>query len=205
MIEIKVILFGQSCLFHWATHVAAVVRDLRTGRCFKVHHPFETDGHFIDDLNASLYGKAKNNCCVGVAILYGAGDFESFVREYRQRFSARDDFNGVTNNCATAVNFVLDYFFSNDRCTKACYTLYQLLCCMCCITTIGGRCFPAPPCIDTPADVLNKAMLLSIAHGKPFEERAQLDNGDRAFAPITRAEEEGNDPPEYFAQCLKFT
>ncbi len=93
-----------------------------------------------------------------------------FQTEYQKKFISKN-YKYLKNNCADAVKFTLDYFFPETTAEHAYYCAYQMLCCLCCIGTLGLKCFSTvPACITTPNDVFKMAQQLSVRYGKPIVE-----------------------------------
>jgi hypothetical protein len=170
MVKIKIILFGRSVPFHFPRHIAAVISDQESQRSFTIDYPFPKTGQeTIDPQTAqdSLYGRAKTNCCISVTTLYSDQNYLEFIKQFGEHFAKANQYTFLSHNCASAVDFALDYFFPDDSDYQALNTIYRALFSASCLITCGLiACFPAPPCIDTPTDVYNKAKLYATRHGK---------------------------------------
>ena len=160
MVEIKILMYERFSPWHHLTSADAIITDCNSKESIQLlenYHPVS---------------ESYKNCCMGVVTLYSNKEFNIFMKAYDEKFKdprCRTIYKELTcfSNCADRVDFVLSHFFSEANCENSFYKAYQMLCCLCCIGTLGLKCFPAPPsCITTPNDVFKKAQLLSCRYGK---------------------------------------
>ncbi len=163
-LKVSVFLFNRFVPFHCCgQHVALLVEDTETERFFSVDY-----GKNLRDLRKYKDETSKiNQCCLGVQRLYSTmsyGDFAQKMRSnerFQNNFTSDETYNLLRNNCADAVESVLREIYpeySKIR-TNKCYKSYQMTSSIMCLLT-GLSIFPAPPCLATPRDVYNKAVLM---------------------------------------------
>lgn len=103
--------------------------------------------------------------------LNAEGDFDRFVAEFRARYDQdTNTYRCFTNNCSSAVNFVLNYFFPDQPKLNFVHNGFRLLfspVSLCGV--ISSLPCPAPPCIDSPGDAYRKALLFSYFAKSPTE------------------------------------
>lgn len=183
MIRVTLILLNRNNKHHLGGRtIGAAVLNTKSNETLYVHFPKAVNGKVYDEKSVEKppnYFERENHWwCTGVTTLYCKdGNFEQFVKDYHARFpwtssetSNRKEYDFFDNNCATAVNFTLDYFFKKECALKTFFCIYQSLCCFLTIGCCGFTCCPMPPCIDTPTEVYDKARLLSVRYGKVVEE-----------------------------------
>lgn len=112
--------------------------------------------------------------------LQAEGLLQDFIADYESRFRS-EDYHCCSQNCADAAYYILEYFFGDEpafRKIDAGCDLYKLLCCLPCVGSLGiAACFPVPPCFNSPRDVFDKAMALSVTL-PPAEKVPLLLSGD---------------------------
>lgn len=186
--EMNIILYASTG--HWCTHIAATFRDINTNESYFINYgqmpeKLEDQQKKLAELKDDSLHTCScccNGCGQSAVTLYSDKKLDDFIAAFTDKFPEnRYDF--CTNNCADAVDFALNYLFSDSRAakyTKASYSCYQLLCCSGFITTLGLiNCFPAPPyCITLPKDVFNKAKLLSYIYDKPQQKITLFNNSN---------------------------
>lgn len=177
MIKIEVYLYKQ--IFHWNSHVEALVTDLDSIpiRSFFINFPdFNVKNNHEFNINKKheytmLFGETGPNEPV---TLYSNEDFDTFKINFYHKFADHDQYNYLFKNCADAVDYALDYFFPNKEILDEFYGLYQGVCCSVSLSTCGLTAFPTPPLITSPQDVFNKAKILSVIYkNKPAPDEKQ--------------------------------
>lgn len=186
-VEITINLFG-SCCMHYCTHIAAVVRNPSEKKAILIEYEKVSAIKEFRLHQIYEFQEKENSCCVSTVKLYSNKNMHDFLKAFNTKFKPKG-YCYCSYNCADAVQFLLDYFFPNERCYASLYTGYQLLCCFGFIGSLGLlNCFPAPPCtIVTPTDVYKKAKLLSFSYGNRPE------NFEEKIVHETKVENAGND------------
>jgi len=87
---------------------------------------------------------------------------------YDQQFVTKR-FNLFTHNCTDAVNLALDYFFPDAREVAEFCCIYDSLCCLLYLGTLGLKCF-TPSCLSTPIRTFEQVKQLERVFGKPETE-----------------------------------
>lgn len=208
MIKLKLIFFGKTSCISCLTHVSIIITDEDTKRSFIVNYPFESNGRLVhsDDMTPSLYGKAKNTCCISVTHLYSNKDFNSFIKKYNEQFSDPSQFSFKRHNCANAVNMIFDHFFPNEKNIENCCLIYKSLCCIGWVGSCGllACIFPAPPCIESPRDIFAKAKLYTRYYGQPLAQSINKDEKQLEELPRRSPHTvEGNDPVNFLCNRFK--
>lgn len=165
--QMKVFRFQKCChgLFdNVKSHSAATIIDLSNNEAFDIDF-WPTKGKRKRALK-----DRQPEAGVEVVTLYFQAtpqELEAFKKEFKQNFLPEFHSN-IWENCADAVNFALDRFFPENSCAESCWELIKhLMCCSCFLLSCGGSCFPAPPCVSTPSDVMTRAKSLAEHYGKP--------------------------------------
>ena len=166
MVTITVLLYNRSSLFHFFTHIEAIIEDQAGNRSFNINYPvFDILNNHKKNAADLEFTKQNRGCSLGAVTLYSNANYDDFILNYYHQFGNSTEYNYVTHNCANAVNFALDFFFPDKSKTEVFYCLYKTLCCWLSLGACGIKCFPVPPGISSPNDVFKKAELLSCAYG----------------------------------------
>jgi len=177
MVTIKVVLLGTRLFFPCFTHIAAVITDTETGRHFLVNRPFGSYGEADPRANRAdkamqLYQHAWPNLCVDTRTLYSERSYQEFLDHIAPTLRGRN-FAWLENNCANAVNEMLDFFFPETAVSQT--EMYLLL------LTLPTWYFPAGilmgilSCaleaanVKTPVSVFDKACVLARSHYAPLQ------------------------------------
>ena len=175
MIAVKIVyISSKGCAWDDRT-IRALVTELTSRRSFVVSHGSmcyapedRVNPAIVESLKAHKDGDLTHNRnLMNVVELYSSKsniDYDNFLVEFERKFPPIS-YRHVTHNCADAVNFALDYFFTTTPAACA-YTLLRFACGWTCCCTCGCcYCLPAPPRIATPFDVWNRARLLAYSYG----------------------------------------
>jgi len=172
-VEIAINLYGTNYA-HYCTHVAAVLREPSTNTVMLIEYGGVSTVENERLRRIHKFEGEENSDNISTVKLYSDKSLTDFLEAFNANFD-EDNYSFCTNNCADAVQFLLNYFFPDEHCYSFLYAGYQLLCCAGIVGSFGLlNCFPAPPCtIVTPTDVYKKAKLLSCSYGvrpENFEE-----------------------------------
>jgi hypothetical protein len=189
-IKMNVLLFYPSELFIRYQHAAAIVTDLSTGRKFDVNYVYDKELKIYSrEEQTPLEAKCqKSDYKYTTVTIYSHGeeaqferDFDDFVKAYKAEFSGyhyngsrkeikqyfhwyRNEgsgFNLLYHNCSNAVKMAMDYFFIEKTAIDRFCCVYKAACCFFIFPTCGVQCFPTPPTIWSPREILNLAKMLS--------------------------------------------
>lgn len=147
VLKITILLSGTYLPTHFCTHAAAVIKDEQRQETFVI----EYDGF---EMNTKQL-RHDINSYYGYVDLYSDKSFSDFQNAYNKEFKP-GGYHCLDNNCADAVNFMLDYFFPDKR-AQCWYKAKQMLCCLPGIAFFGASCVPPPLMISSPLDVFSRA------------------------------------------------
>lgn len=141
-----------------------MITDVETGRVFLLNHPFGSYDHSDPRANhpdraMQLYRHAKVNFCVDTITLFSRQNYDTFLRVFYHDF--RYEFSWFSNNCATAVNRALDFFFPGAELPSSDSYLQWI-----CLPYFLYVLVLDAAAIDTPANVYEKAAALALHHGR---------------------------------------
>jgi hypothetical protein len=161
VVRITILLYGFSP-FHFCSHVEAIITDEATNRSFNINFASFDILNDDDKIKYALQlAEEKKSNCKGTFTLHSNQSYDQFLLNFYHDFGNLNSYNFVTNNCADAVDYALDFFFPDKVKAEIFYSLYKTLCCWCCLGSCGIRYFPVPLGINSPNDVFRKAQLLA--------------------------------------------
>ena len=164
------------CSPHNDTHIKARVHDRETDRCFYIDYPYRggppylyysyevksydrlLDIHEADTARFyyNFYSEVRRAQKKVVLAYEGEKTLEAFADDYRKNFRNKP-LSKLSHNCSDAILYMVNYFFRAEfqaSAEIATFDLYQKLCCLTSVLTLGCfSCLPAPPCITTPNDL----------------------------------------------------
>lgn len=148
------------CAPHYTTHISAFVIDI--ANC-ETNENYEM--RYVNFPNLPWYSvllEQRNE----TVLLYSEKSYQEVMQRMDEKFRDRASYNFACNNCADAIQFLLDYCFPTEK--YCCYRTYQLFCFIPCLLSAGLlTCFPVMPCVNSPRDVFNRAQLLASNYGNP--------------------------------------
>ncbi|MBV8802539.1 MAG: hypothetical protein JO131_06185 [Gammaproteobacteria bacterium] len=154
MPKISIFLYSDNAPSHCCTHIAAKIEDEKSNKKIIIEYGTEETG----SVNEIAYPDLKHQTIV----LYSNKSIEEFEKLYNKKFQ-NGDYNFFTKNCADAVNFSLNYFFSEMYRARIMHTAKKVVCCVP-INLLGFTCCPAPLMIETPLGVFTKAKAIAQTH-----------------------------------------
>jgi hypothetical protein len=156
----------ESCVISFSGFTGPVTRGTnwneneKCGCCHLAYNPEDDYTHtnaYIGPYRVSLYSDADVS-------------FSQFQEDIKNKFPK---FHGCFSNCADAANFTLNYFFPLEEnlleeIIMQAYKLatFPITIALCCGTMQPASLFGSPPGMNSPADVMKKAKLLSLSYGK---------------------------------------
>jgi hypothetical protein len=150
MVEIKIFLFCDHRYFHWSQHIAAKVTNLVTDESIQL----EIGG--LKDLSQAAMKK-----CISSVTLTSEQSYSQFLERHKE-FSAESSYHYRTNNCAHLIDFMLNFFFPIQHQKSKFLYLYQSVCCLLCVGSLGLKWFPSV--LTTPISVFKKAKEIAEDH-----------------------------------------
>lgn len=184
MLEIKIILRNRWSPF-WATHSEALITDLdkKEGETNKYMYVDKRrifsyyEDQKMRDTRINRKKETKSSFSTGVITLYSTKSLQGFIDAFNisKHGPIVGYYNPFNNNCADAIQFLLDFFFDANI-KNPTFSAYLALKSYGYTGLLG---FAATLLLDSPfanlpRDVHHRAKLISLSHGTP-EDAARND------------------------------
>jgi len=178
MVKIRVILHGANESYHCCQHILALIEDVDTRKALQIEFGSQSSGFAAQGLTVLPDSRYEGHGIMFDTVeLSSSKSFDEFLNLYSAQFSG-NKYRFFNNNCADAVNFMLDYFFPPEEIEKKFFSkVYELLCCFSFVLSCGLNCFaPLPSCITTPKQIFKKAQFIAKINDESKEEDVALDD-----------------------------